>query len=92
MKKSPSSLKEEKEILDSYNADVDNDENKDTSSTNAKPSREKEEEEDSKRKFHSLGKLIVLIIIMVRMQPTFIITYREIVLLFFLHFIVITSR
>ena len=90
MKKSPSSLKEEKEILDSYNADVDNDENKDTSSTNAKP-REKEEE-DSKRKFHSLGKLIVLIIIMVRMQPTFIITYREIVLLFFLHFIVITSR
>lgn len=89
MKKSPSSLKEEKEILDSYN-DVDNDENKDTSSTNAKP-REKEEE-DSKRKFHSLGKLIVLIIIMVRMQPTFIITYREIVLLFFLHFIVITSR
>ena len=90
MKKSPSSLKEEKEILDSYN-DVDNDENKDTSSTNAKP-REKEEEEDSERKFHSLGKLIVLIIIMVRMQPTFIITYREIVLLFFLHFIVITSR
>ena len=90
MKKSPSSLKEEKEILDSYN-DVDNDENKDTSSTNAKP-REKEEEEDSKRKFHSLGKLIVLIIIMVRMQPTFIITYREIVLLCFLHFIVITSR
>ena len=90
MKKSPSSLlKEEKEILDSYN-DVDNDENKDTSSTNAKP-REKEEE-DSKRKFHSLGKLIVLIIIMVRMQPTFIITYREIVLLCFLHFIVITSR
>ena len=91
MKKSPSSLKEEKEILDSYN-DVDNDENKDTSSTNAKPCREKEEEEDSKRKFHSLGKLIVLIIIMVRMQPTFIITYREIVLLCFLHFIVITSR
>ena len=75
--------------MDSYN-DVDNDENKDTRSTNAKP-REKEEE-DSKRKFHSLGKLIVLIIIMVRMQPTFIITYREIVLLFFLHFIFITSR
>ena len=78
--------------MDSYN-DVDNDENKDTSSTNAKPrEKEKEEEEDSERKFHSLGKLIVLIIIMVRMQPTFIITYREIVLLFFLHFIFITSR
>ena len=85
MKKSPSSLKEED--LDSY--DVDDAENKDTT-TNAKPLCE--EDEESERKFQSLGKLIVLIIIMVRMQPTFIITYREIVLLFFLHFIVITSR
>ena len=84
MKKSPSSLKEED--LDSY--DVDDAENKDT--TNAKPLCK--EDEESERKFQSLGKLIVLIIIMVRMQPTFIITYREIVLLFFLHFIVITSR
>ena len=85
MKKSPSSLKEED--LDSY--DVDDAEHKDTT-TNAKPLCE--EDEESERKFQSLGKLIVLIIIMVRMQPTFIITYREIVLLFFLHFIFITSR
>ena len=60
MKKSPSSLKEEEDFLDSY--DVDCDENKDT--TNAKPPRLCEEE--SERKFQSLGKLIVLIIIMVR--------------------------
>ena len=66
MKKSPSSLKEED--LDSY--DVDDAENKDTT-TNAKPLCE--EDEESERKFQSLGKLIVLIIIMVRnLRPTYL--------------------
>ena len=79
MKKSPSSLKEED--LDSY--DVDDAENKDTT-TNAKPLCE--EDEESERKFQSLGKLIVLIIIMVRnMRPTYL------PLDIFLH-IVVTKR
>ena len=82
MKKSPSSLKEED--LDSY--DVDDAENKDTT-TNAKPLCE--EDEESERKFQSLGKLIVLIIIMVRnMRPTYLPKYRY----FFTQYIVITKR